>query len=348
MGLLKPNRSQLIQKVPGIHSAMSGTTSNEILSNSASVVPISALFSVPQAIELKRSVEELCQSPDLHRLILDFSQTTFMDSSGIGALISCRKMAEASNVELSLRGLKPQVRLILTMTELDQVFNIEETAEETAEQVQPPVQPSEIVTHPSVHSRAKRAIDILGAIIGLMITVLIGIPVAIAIKLEDGGPIFFSQTRCSWMGRPFRIWKFRSMVTDAELRKAEVKNQIQGAFFKNENDHRITRVGKLLRRTSLDELPQFWNVLVGEMSLVGTRPPTLDETEHYEIPQWRRLDIKPGMTGEWQVNGRSQVKNFEDVVQLDLNYQQHWSLWYDIRLILKTVGVVLNRNSGAC
>lgn len=137
------------------------------------------------------------------------------------------------------------------------------------------------------------------------------------------------------------------MCTNAEALKDKISNQAKGAIFKNDNDPRITKVGQILRRTSLDELPQFWNVLTGEMSLVGTRPPTPDEVERYEVPQWQRLDVKPGMTGEWQVNGRSQVKNFEDIIRLDLKYQENWSLMYDMKLIVKTIMVVFNRNSGA-
>jgi lipopolysaccharide/colanic/teichoic acid biosynthesis glycosyltransferase len=137
------------------------------------------------------------------------------------------------------------------------------------------------------------------------------------------------------------------MVSDAEARRKEVKNQAEGAFFKNDNDPRITRIGRFLRRTSLDELPQFWNVLRGDMSLVGTRPPTPDEVERYEVPQWQRLDVRPGMTGEWQVNGRSTVKKFEDVIRLDLKYQENWSLQHDLKLILKTVALLFSRSSGA-
>jgi lipopolysaccharide/colanic/teichoic acid biosynthesis glycosyltransferase len=137
------------------------------------------------------------------------------------------------------------------------------------------------------------------------------------------------------------------MVVDAEKKKHLVKNEASGAIFKSSHDPRITPVGRFLRKTSLDELPQFWNVLKGEMSLVGTRPPTPDEVERYEIPQWQRLDIKPGMTGEWQVNGRSAVKDFEDIVRLDLKYQENWSLMYDLKLIFKTIWVVFNKNSGA-
>jgi lipopolysaccharide/colanic/teichoic acid biosynthesis glycosyltransferase len=149
------------------------------------------------------------------------------------------------------------------------------------------------------------------------------------------------------MGKRFTIWKFRSMITDAEARKAEVTNQVEGPLFKNENDPRITKVGRFLRRTSLDEFPQFWNVLKGEMSLVGTRPPTPDEIEQYEVLEWQRLNVKPGMTGEWQVNGRSSVKKFGDVIRLDLKYQENWSLLYDIRLIAKTVLVLFSKQSGA-
>jgi lipopolysaccharide/colanic/teichoic acid biosynthesis glycosyltransferase len=137
------------------------------------------------------------------------------------------------------------------------------------------------------------------------------------------------------------------MCVDAETLKDKIPNQAEGAFFKNKNDPRITRVGKFLRRTSLDELPQFWNVITGEMSLVGTRPPTPDEVERYDVPQWQRLDVKPGMTGEWQVNGRSQVRNFEEVIQLDLRYQENWSLGYDLQLIFKTILILFQKNSGA-
>jgi len=137
------------------------------------------------------------------------------------------------------------------------------------------------------------------------------------------------------------------MCTNAEALKSQIKNQASGAFFKNDNDPRVTKVGRILRKTSLDELPQFWNVLKGEMSLVGTRPPTPEEVDHYEVPQWQRLDVKPGMTGEWQVNGRSQVRDFEDVIRLDLKYQQNWSLMYDLKLIVKTVTILFQKNSGA-
>ncbi len=195
--------------------------------------------------------------------------------------------------------------------------------------------------HPSISSTAKRLIDIFGALIGLIITAIVAIPVAIVTIVDDPGPIFYSQIRCGLQGKPFRIWKFRSMVVNADKLKHLVKNQAQGHIFKAVDDPRITRVGKFLRRTSLDELPQFWNVLLGDMSLVGTRPPTPDEVINYEPHHWERLQVKPGITGEWQANGRSSITDFEKVVSMDIEYQRKWSVAYDLSLILKTIRVVL-------
>ncbi|WP_017325863.1 sugar transferase [Synechococcus sp. PCC 7336] len=201
--------------------------------------------------------------------------------------------------------------------------------------------------HPSVGNGIKRFIDILGAAIGLSLTVAALIPVAIAIRLNSKGPIFYSQIRYGLRGKPFRIWKFRSMVAWADRQQHLVENEAEGQFFKQANDARITRVGRFLRRTSLDEFPQFWNVLMGDMSLVGTRPPTPNEVQNYGDWHWQRLDVKPGLTGEWQANGRSNIKSFDDVVRLDLAYQARWSIVYDLKLIWKTIYVVL-ACKGAC
>ncbi|MDB9516577.1 sugar transferase [Roseofilum reptotaenium CS-1145] len=201
--------------------------------------------------------------------------------------------------------------------------------------------------HPSTDCPIKRTIDIIGSLVGLLILALIFILIAIAIKIDSPGPIFFSQRRYGLHGKPFTIYKFRSMVTHADRLKSKVKNQAEGLIFKNESDPRITKVGQFLRKTSLDEFPQFWNVLLGEMSLVGTRPPIHDEVIRYQPHHWRRLDVKPGLTGQWQVNGRSLVSNFEDIVSLDLEYQSLWTPLYDLQLIWQTVYVVLHR-TGAC
>jgi len=201
--------------------------------------------------------------------------------------------------------------------------------------------------HPSVYSTFKRTLDIVGSLVGLIIVALVFVPVAIAIQLDNPGPILYSQERYGLQGRSFRIWKFRSMVVNADQLKSLVANEASGLIFKNEQDPRVTRVGRFLRKTSLDELPQFWNVLVGEMSLVGTRPPTADEVAQYQERHWQRLIVRPGLTGEWQVSGRSNIKDFEDVVNLDLRYQKRWSPLYDIVVIAKTIYVLFAR-VGAC
>lgn len=194
----------------------------------------------------------------------------------------------------------------------------------------------------------KRIIDIFGACIGMVITVLVGIILAPFLLLESPGPLVFKQKRVGVNGRVFEFYKFRSMYADAEERKKELmkQNEMQGLMFKMENDPRITKVGAFIRKTSIDELPQFWNVLKGDMSLVGTRPPTLDEYQQYNYYQKRRISFRPGITGLWQISGRSDIKDFDEVVKLDLEYIDNWSLLLDFKIIFKTILVVF-RGSGA-
>lgn len=163
------------------------------------------------------------------------------------------------------------------------------------------------------------------------------------IKHQSPGPIFFSQVRIGKNGRQFKIYKFRSMNVDAEEKKKELlaQNEMDGLMFKMEDDPRIFPVGKFMRKYSIDELPQFWNILKGEMSLVGTRPPTEDEFEQYEAHHRARLGIKPGLTGMWQVSGRSDIRDFEEVVKLDTQYISNWNLGLDIKILFKTIQVVL-------
>jgi anti-anti-sigma factor len=277
------------------------------------------------------------------KIILDFSQTIFIDSSGVGILMHILRSVQSCRIELILWGIHPDVKELFSLLDLDDVFTIESKSEP----LNLDVGDQTWETHPSVRSRPKRLLDIVGALVGLSITATVLLPIIIAIQLDNPGPIFFRQTRCGLMGKRFRLWKIRSMVTNAEALKDSVVNQVEGPMFKNSQDPRVTRVGRFLRKTSLDELPQFLNVLQGDMSLVGTRPPTPDEIDRYDIPSWQRLDVKPGMTGEWQVYGRSQVSKFEDVIALDLRYQKRWSLGYDMKLIVKTILVVLTKNSGA-
>lgn len=193
---------------------------------------------------------------------------------------------------------------------------------------------------------AKRTLDILGGIVGMLFTAILTIFVAPAIWMESPGPVFFSQVRIGKNGRRFKIYKFRSMYTDAEERKKELmeQNKMSGLMFKMDDDPRITKVGKFIRKTSIDEFPQFWNVLKGDMSLVGTRPPTEDEFKQYKARYKNRLSMKPGITGLWQVSGRSEITDFEDVVKLDVEYIENWSFGKDLKILLQTVMVVLKHD----
>ena len=188
----------------------------------------------------------------------------------------------------------------------------------------------------------KRLMDIAGALVGCFICIIFGLIVAPLIFLEDPGPIIFKQKRVGRNGKYFYIYKFRSMYQDAEAKLQTLKdqNEMQGFMFKMKNDPRITKIGKILRKTSIDELPQFFNVLEGSMSLIGTRPPTVDEYHQYSAHHKRRISIKPGITGLWQVSGRSEITDFEEIVRLDCFYIDHWSIAGDIKILLKTFAAV--------
>ena len=207
----------------------------------------------------------------------------------------------------------------------------------------------------------KRAIDIAGGLVGCLLMVLIMIVVGPIIYLSSPGPIFFAQERIGRNGRKFKMYKFRSMYMDAEERKKELMSQNKigdGMMFKMDFDPRIignkilpdgtkkTGIGQFIRRTSLDEFPQFINVLKGDMSLVGTRPPTIDEWEKYESHHRARMAFRPGITGLWQVSGRSNITDFEEVVNLDTKYIDNWSIGQDLKIMLKTVKSILV-NEGA-
>jgi exopolysaccharide biosynthesis polyprenyl glycosylphosphotransferase len=188
----------------------------------------------------------------------------------------------------------------------------------------------------------KRAFDVVTSAAALLALSPVLLLTAAAIKIESPGPIFFRQQRVGRNGRPFRMMKFRSMHTDAETRLEALRhlNEADGPVFKIRNDPRITRVGRFIRRTSIDELPQFLNVLAGEMSVVGPRPPIPAEVRQYQRWQRRRLSVKPGITCTWQVSGRSDI-SFEKWMQLDLDYIDHWSLWKDLEIVFKTIPAVL-------
>ena len=187
----------------------------------------------------------------------------------------------------------------------------------------------------------KRWLDVAGAAFGLVLASPLMAIVALLIRLESPGPVIYSAERTGAKGRRFRCYKFRSMVTDAEILKDELRdrNQREGPIFKIDDDPRVTRVGRIIRRYSLDELPQFWNVLRGDMSLVGPRPHPVDEVNHYELQHYRRLDVKPGITGLWQITARG-CPSFELNMHLDLTYIENWSLLLDLRILASTVHVL--------
>ncbi len=189
----------------------------------------------------------------------------------------------------------------------------------------------------------KRFVDIVLSFIALILLAPIFLCVALMIKMTSPGPVFFVQQRGSLNGRKFNLYKFRTMVIDAEAKLEELKalNEMKGPAFKINDDPRITKVGKIMRKLSVDELPQFWNVFLGDMSLVGPRPPIVDEIAEYDDWQRRRLSMRPGITCLWQVNGRNKITDFDQWAKLDLDYIDSWSLWLDVEILLKTVPVVL-------
>ncbi|HOD67319.1 MAG TPA: sugar transferase [candidate division Zixibacteria bacterium] len=188
----------------------------------------------------------------------------------------------------------------------------------------------------------KNALDRLGGLVGLILTLPLMLVTALAIKLESPGPVFFAQRRAGANGRPFSLYKFRTMRADAEKHKESLRglNEMSGPVFKIRNDPRLTRVGRFLRRFSIDEIPQFYNVLRGDMSLVGPRPPLPSEVARFEPWQRRKLSVKPGLTCIWQVSGRNKI-DFEDWMKLDLQYIDNWSLWLDAKILARTVPTVL-------
>jgi exopolysaccharide biosynthesis polyprenyl glycosylphosphotransferase len=244
----------------------------------------------------------------------------------------------------------PYLRVCEDMGRNARVFlNISETTRLARWQYQPYLGCRTMVSHTAEFDPdqllCKRLMDIAGGLAGVAVLVSTFPFCALAIKLSSRGPVFFRQERVGRNGKRFVIYKYRSMVPGAEGQQHELaqRNELQGAVFKIRDDPRVTRIGRFLRRYSLDELPQFVNVLRGDMSLVGTRPPTPDEVERYQGWHHRRISIKPGLTGLWQVSGRNRITDFDEIVRLDLKYIDSWSLWLDLRLLLRTVIAVFRR-----
>lgn len=249
--------------------------------------------------------------------------------------VSDTKLAEELTQELMISGVTVHINLVRAFGELPNQI-IERVGGLT-------VMTSSIHVASPIQLLLKRVMDIAGSFVGLFITGIAFVIFAPIIYAQSPGAIFYSQWRVGKNGRKFKIYKFRSMYPDADRRKAELMkdNKMEGFMFKMDDDPRIIPIGRIMRKLSIDELPQFYNILKGDMSLVGTRPPTVEEWEQYSPHHRARLCAKPGLTGLWQVSGRSDITNFEEVVALDLKYIREWSIFLDIKLILKTVQVVL-------
>jgi len=196
-----------------------------------------------------------------------------------------------------------------------------------------------------IELKVKEFFDLIFSVLSLILVSPVLLLISVCIKLEDGGPVLFKQERIGLNGRRFTCYKFRSMVIDADslLHELQDLNESDGPTFKIENDPRITKIGRLIRKTSLDELPQFYNVIKGEMSVVGPRPPLLSEVQQYERSQLRRLSMKPGITCKWQVWGRNKV-SFAEWMKMDLEYIDKWSIWLDMKIMIATIGVILRAN----
>lgn len=268
------------------------------------------------------------------KTMLEYIRLNVVDQVIVQSDFSVTKMEEMAEQFLNM-GIVVHISLGTELERLPnrQIQNLGELA----------VISSSIQTASMMELLLKRVMDICGSIIGLFITALAFVCIAPIIYIKSPGPIFFSQYRMGRNGRKFKIYKFRSMYQDAEERKKELmeKNQMNGLMFKMDDDPRIIKgIGHFIRNTSIDELPQFFNILKGDMSLVGTRPPTVDEFEQYELHHKVRLSFRPGLTGLWQVSGRSDITDFEEVVRLDEEYIANWNIWLDIKILIKTVGVV--------
>ena len=200
----------------------------------------------------------------------------------------------------------------------------------------------------SFYEAIKRLIDIICSFVGILVLSPLFIIIAIIVKFTSKGPIFFSQKRVGRNGKEFDMYKFRSMVVNAEELKEKLaaQNEMSGPMFKMKDDPRVTKVGKFIRKTSIDELPQLWNVLKGNMSLVGPRPSLPKEVAQFEDWMYKRLEVKPGLTCYWQVSGRNNI-DFEDWMKLDIRYVEERNLWIDIKLIFKTVGVLFGDKNAA-
>lgn len=280
--------------------------------------------------KLYHNIETLGSIDDLHRIVMEYvvdeiavARSLSYDERLSDALAECQQMGvtvtmlletknQSSHAQVAMVGDLPVLKFHTVSLNETQIF-------------------------------LKRVIDVIGSTIGMVFFGIAFVILYPIIKIESPGPVIFKQNRVGKNGRVFQVWKFRSMGINAEAQQAALMgaNEMTGHMFKMSNDPRVTRVGAFIRRTSIDELPQFYNVLRGDMSLVGTRPPTVNEVREYESHHRKRISITPGITGMWQVSGRNDIENFEEVVRMDTEYIKNWSVFMDIKILLKTIQVVL-------
>lgn len=338
----------------------------------ASLVVVTTQEQAKQRIESLK--EEINQEYNIKAICILGSEETFLDTDGYTMLngeenlidFACREWVDEvlfllpAGEEVSPRILDTLAMMGIVTHVPIMVKDIKGSKQSIGKVGEQSVLTTSISIVEGKHMVYKRMLDILGGIVGCFITLILIVLVGPLIYMKSPGPIFFSQTRIGKNGRKFKIYKFRSMYMDAEERKKELmeKNKMSGHMFKLDYDPRIIGsekigkdgkpkgIGNFIRSTSIDEFPQFWNVLKGDMSLVGTRPPTLDEWEKYEPHHRARMAIKPGITGMWQVNGRSDITDFEEVVKLDTKYIEEWNFGLDIKILLTTV-INVFKNDGA-
>lgn len=294
------------------------------------------------AVTSAKRIDSICGIPVVANIenLIGFTRTSSIDEVYINLPSDYEDIVSEMTEELEDMGITvyvniPSLEKIVENSKFDNLNCIVKTGYPMAV-FTPAVQDERAIS-------IKRILDVIGGLVGCIVSLPIVLITAIPLLIESPGPLIFKQQRVGKNGRIFNIYKLRSMYVDAEERKKALmqQNQMNGFMFKMDDDPRITKVGKIIRKLSIDELPQFFNVLKGDMSLVGTRPPTIDEFEQYASHHKRRLSLKPGITGLWQVSGRSDIKDFEEVVKLDCEYIDNWSLWLDIKILFKTIGVVL-------
>lgn len=293
-------------------------------------------FEMSKRIDIKAQYAKINDMGEISQLA-DLLQNTFIDE-----IVVAESLGETNGLEKFLEECQT---MGITITMLLKKKNRNDAKTQVAMFGDVPALKFHTVSLNENQLMMKRLVDVMGSMIGMLLFGIAYIIIAPLIKLESPGPVIFKQQRVGKNGRIFEIWKFRSMCNDAENQKEGLmsKNEMKGNMFKMSDDPRVTKIGNFIRKTSIDELPQFYNVFVGDMSLVGTRPPTIQEVENYQLHQRKRISIIPGITGIWQISGRSDITDFEEVVKMDNEYIENWSVLLDIKILFKTVGAVLKK-----